>query len=118
SGAGAVHGSGGSAPAGPDPRCRRPGLAAHHAQGMTASDHAAASTALDEVCDSLDAMFSVAASATSIIEHRIAIAGRNVRLRFAGPALVDHVLGPLLHLPSPSGDGPDDLTVCIWDTSS
>lgn len=51
------------------------------------------------------------------IDRRFEIAGGVVRLRFAGPAMVDFACRALSHLPAEPGAEPD-LTVHLWDSGS
>ena len=48
----------------------------------------------------------------------LAVAGRAIRLRFAGPALVGHVVPALAHLIAPMPAGDPDLTIELFDTVS
>jgi hypothetical protein len=63
--------------------------------------------------------FEAATRAAPALERRLRIAGRAVRLRFAGPALL-HELGPgLEHLACDAPPTADpDLTVLVWDSAS
>jgi hypothetical protein len=79
-------------------------------------DAAAPQRALEQARHALESIFEEASAAAGVIEHRLVVAGHGLRLRFAGPALVDDVLDAFGHLPT--GTAPDELTVCIWDTSS
>jgi hypothetical protein len=85
---------------------------------VVVSDAAAPQRVLEETRRALEATFERAVAGTGIIEHRRQLAGHSLLLRFAGPALVDDVLDAFGHLPEGSGDGVDELTICIWDTSS
>jgi hypothetical protein len=83
---------------------------------MTLDGGAVRQHTLTAVHTALESVFDRAVESTGEIEHRLDIAGRTVRVRFAGPALVDVVLNALRHLPH--GDGDVALTVCVWDTAS
>jgi hypothetical protein len=67
--------------------------------------------ALQQACDRAEA------AVDGWIEHHLRIAGRCVRLRFAGQGLVTTVVPALAHLAytSPSGC---DLSVCLWESRS
>lgn len=62
-------------------------------------------------------LFARAAAAHGEQSHTFRVADLSVRLRFAGPALVDHVLPAFAHHPTPV-EGPYDLEVCLWDSRS
>lgn len=51
------------------------------------------------------------------VNHVLAVAGYRIRLCFAGPALVPHIMRSLAHLRSDQAPGAD-LTVFLWDTAS
>ena len=50
------------------------------------------------------------------VERVFRVAGRVMRLRFAGPALVSNATAAFAHLP-PSGDSAD-FSVCLFDSAS
>jgi hypothetical protein len=63
--------------------------------------------------------FSSAAATVGVVERDHVVAGRVVRLRFAGDALVSAMGRALAHLAVPPGSsGEPDLTVAIWDSTS
>jgi hypothetical protein len=62
-------------------------------------------------------LFEQAAAGSGEIRHTFRIAGLVVRLRFAGPALVDQIIPAFEHLRVP--DSADcDYEVCLWDSKS
>ena len=61
--------------------------------------------------------FARAAAATREEALTLRLAGRSVRIVFAGDALVPFVRGALAPRHS-AGDGPPDLTLKLWDTRS
>ena len=66
--------------------------------------------------DGLDTAFEQAA-ANRIIEHFYSIAGRPLRVRFAGRAIADRFMPALEHLQS--GEAPDDAHIVqVWDAAS
>jgi hypothetical protein len=62
-------------------------------------------------------LFEAAAGAAGCLVRTYSVAGRSLRLRFAGPALVARLSGALDHHP-PARPGEPTLTVSIWDTAS
>ena len=69
----------------------------------------------------VQAAYDAAARRVGASERRFAIAGHSLRLRFAGPALVDVTTDALLHLAVPNdwqGDEAGELTVCLFDSVS
>jgi hypothetical protein len=50
-------------------------------------------------------------------DHDLVLAGRRLRLRFAGPALTGAMLPAFAHLDAPP-EGDPDLTVLLWDSAS
>jgi hypothetical protein len=58
-----------------------------------------------------------AVQAHGAIERTVRVGGSVIRLRFAGGAMVPHVVPALSHLTTTTSE-PPDLTVCIWDTAS
>src|SRR4051794_35230087 len=61
--------------------------------------------------------FDAASATRGSVERWYRIAGRGVRLRFAGAALVGDMTRALAHLAvDPMGDA--DLTVSVWDSDS
>ncbi len=61
--------------------------------------------------------FERAGEAAGVVERDFAIAEQTLRLRFAGPALVEGLSRAFAHLAvEPHGD--PDFTVCIWDSRS
>jgi hypothetical protein len=64
-----------------------------------------------------DAFARAAAEAGETRDHCFRIAGRTVRLRFAGPALEPYVTPALEHLAVPAVDD-SELTIGLWDTAS
>jgi hypothetical protein len=70
--------------------------------------------------DYLDAMLDRhgrAERGAGAVVHDLRVAGRGVRLRFAGEGLVPCVLPALAHLAA-TFDGPAELTVHLWDSES
>jgi hypothetical protein len=65
----------------------------------------------------LRAGFRAACLGAGCLEHDLVVAGRGVRLRFAGPALVEPMLGALAHLES-RAPAPAAATVLLWDAAS
>jgi hypothetical protein len=66
----------------------------------------------------LDDAFELAVLAsTGLHEHSFDIAGRGVRLRFAGAALARALTPALAHHPAAAADA-DHLTVCVFDAAS
>jgi hypothetical protein len=65
----------------------------------------------------LEEAFREATRRVSAVERDYDIAGRRLRLRFAGDALVPFLTPALAHLRA-SGPERADLTVCIWDSAS
>jgi hypothetical protein len=61
--------------------------------------------------------FAAAARAAGVEEARLAIAGRSIRLRFAGRALAPALLPALAHLGA-AGEARDDLTISCFDSVS
>jgi hypothetical protein len=61
--------------------------------------------------------FRAACRTTGCIERRLVIGDRVVRLRFAGPALVEPMSGALAHLQAESS-APVAATVLLWDAAS
>jgi hypothetical protein len=53
-----------------------------------------------------------------ILEKDFRIAGRSVRLRFAGPGMRENVLPALSHLENSEPDGTPGLIVHVWDCAS
>ena len=51
-------------------------------------------------------------------EHHLRLGGRNVRLSFAGPALVPRIMPALRHLEADAAPPAPDLTVSLWDSVS
>jgi hypothetical protein len=61
--------------------------------------------------------FAAAFDESASVEHTLSVAGRGVRLRFGGPAMVPSVLPALAHLEAPA-DTPIELAIDVWDTAS
>jgi hypothetical protein len=61
--------------------------------------------------------FTAAARAAGLEETHLALAGRSLRLRFAGGALAPALLPALAHLAAPAS-GPVDLTISCFDSAS
>ena len=68
--------------------------------------------------DALVDAFERAVGASGLVERELKIAGFRVRLRAAGPALLDEFWPAVAHLVASTGDGASDLTVDLWDTAS
>jgi hypothetical protein len=67
--------------------------------------------------DALRGLFVQAAKRCGVVERRYRIAGSEVAVRFAGPAMLDRIGGSFEHLSSESGDAPA-LTINVWDSES
>jgi hypothetical protein len=65
----------------------------------------------------LQAGFRAACARTGCVERDLMVAERSVRLRFAGPALVEPMSGVLSHLEA-TVSGPMAATVLLWDAAS
>jgi hypothetical protein len=65
----------------------------------------------------LRAGFRAACLSSGSVERDLVVAGRGVRLRFAGPALVEPMSGALAHLESAEA-APLAATVLLWDSAS
>ncbi len=65
----------------------------------------------------LTAGFHGACRAVGCVQRDLVVGGRGVRLRFAGPALVEPLSGALEHLESDS-PAPPAATVLLWDAAS
>jgi hypothetical protein len=63
---------------------------------------------------SLGRAFTAAIAATGVLDQDLRIAGRTLRLRFAGRALVEPMTRALRHLATAPADAPD-LTIGVWD---
>ena len=61
--------------------------------------------------------FERAVAETQLLERTFIIGGRPVLLRFAGDALLSHIIPALEHLPQADSAEPE-LTVCLWDAVS
>src|SRR5437773_2645929 len=69
-----------------------------------------------ELFEQLLANFEAAAVGVGNVERGFSIAGRPIRLRFAGPALISRLTPALDHLRSPGATDAD--TVLVWDSRS
>jgi hypothetical protein len=56
-----------------------------------------------------------ALATTETVEHHLRVGERNVRLRFAGPALIPLLLPSLSHLEVPDDPGHPELSIDLWD---
>ena len=65
----------------------------------------------------LRAGFQAASRGSGCVERDLVVAGRGVKLRFAGPALVEPISGALAHLESREAALPA-ATVLLWDSAS
>jgi hypothetical protein len=65
----------------------------------------------------LSAQFARAAAASGVLERTYRIAGTNLRLRYAGPALLERLSPSIDHLRART-DGADEHEVEIWDGAS
>jgi hypothetical protein len=65
----------------------------------------------------LAAAFAAAVQSASLIERHYRIGGRHVRMRFAGPAMLEAVARSFAHLEADAADG-EALTVDLWDADS
>jgi hypothetical protein len=65
----------------------------------------------------LEHAFDEATRCVGTVERGYDVAGRRLRMRFAGDGLVAFLTPALAHLRA-SGPEPADLTVCIWDSAS
>ena len=85
---------------------------------MTATSLSRGESGLAAVAPALSGQFAeAAAGAGTIVERTYRIAGRNLRLRYAGPALVDRLSPSIEHLRADT-DGADEHEVEIWDGKS
>jgi hypothetical protein len=66
----------------------------------------------------LRAGFRVACRVSECVQRDLVIAGRGVRLRFAGPALVEPMSRALAHLESRTPSAHPAMTGLLWDASS
>ena len=64
----------------------------------------------------LEEAFAEAALSAGVVERRLGVAGRILRLRFAGPALAEVLLPALAHLRTDTASV--DGTIRLWDTES
>lgn len=60
--------------------------------------------------------FTVAATITGVVERDYVIAGHGVRMRFAGPAMLDRLTGSFSHLAAAVGE--PELVINVWDSAS
>jgi hypothetical protein len=67
--------------------------------------------------EQLDTLFHEAAERRGVLERRYAIAGLPVRMRFAGPSMLDRIGGSFAHLAA-EGSGDAGLTINVWDSAS
>jgi hypothetical protein len=74
----------------------------------SASDHAASAALAFETA---------ARAAGEVREHAFRLAGRNVRMRFAGTALQPLLTEAFRHLPA-ADEADVDLTICCWDDAT
>jgi len=65
----------------------------------------------------LDAFEHAAAVTGRLVDHSFILRGQTIRLRFAGTALIPHIVPALAHLASASAQAPD-LTVCLWESAT
>ena len=72
---------------------------------------------LDRVLDVTRAAWAAASNASGTVESVRLVAGEPVRFRFAGPALVEHLLPALCHLPEVDTTEPV-FTAHAWDARS
>lgn len=91
-----------------------------HPEMTSAGIPSASSPASPDACPSvfvrqLDEAFARAAAATHENALTLRLAGRTVRITFAGDALVPIVRGALAPRLSANGEGPPDLTLKLWD---
>ena len=61
--------------------------------------------------------FAAAAAVTGVVERDYVIAGHGVRMRFAGPAMLDRLTGSFSHLAVPAVGEPE-LVINVWDSAS
>jgi hypothetical protein len=66
--------------------------------------------------DRVHRAFERAVAAVGLAERSVRIAGRNLTLGFAGPALEAGLMPALAHLEGPAAS--PDLRVCVWDSAS
>ncbi len=77
----------------------------------------AAEEALKGFFDEAEASFAEAADRSAkVVEHRLHVAGRGARLRFAGAALADALMPALRHLET--APATPSLTALVWDRRS
>jgi hypothetical protein len=67
--------------------------------------------------EALHKAFELAASRAGLIERDLIIAGRRIRLAFAGGALAPLLVPALAHLESPES-GEAEARICVWDDQS
>ncbi len=65
----------------------------------------------------VEGLFGVAVARAGIVERCYVIGGRAVRMRFAGPAMLDRIGGSFAHLEVPGADE-EGLGIDVWDSSS
>ena len=65
----------------------------------------------------VESLFSAAASVSGLLERRIVVGGLPIRLRFAGPAMLERIGGSFMHL-AQEVESEDPLTVDVWDSTS
>jgi hypothetical protein len=76
------------------------------------------SSLLDSV-DGLQASFDAAVARAGLVERDLFVAGRRIRLRFAGPALVPAIEPAFEHLVARHDESEHpSLTICVWDAVS
>jgi hypothetical protein len=83
-------------------------------EGASAGDRADAGV---EFLEALRERFGLAAGKAGVVERRLEIGGLSLRLRFAGPALVELLLSPFEHLAA-EGSGEPDIGIDVFDAGS
>ena len=69
--------------------------------------------------DQFRSSFDAATARTDVVERDLLVAGRRVRLQFAGPALIPAIAPAFGHLAAQHDDRErPSLTICVWDAVS
>jgi hypothetical protein len=76
-------------------------------------------TSLLDSIEGLQASFEAATARTGVIQRDVLVAGRRVRIQFAGPALTPAIEPAFEHLVAQHDEhDAASLTVCVWDAAS
>jgi hypothetical protein len=81
--------------------------------GVAPTEHAAPA----DWAEQLAASFAAAVKSASLIERNYRMGGHHVRMRFAGPAMLEAVARSFAHLEADAADD-EALTVDLWDAES